>query len=67
MPKSYYQNGNFILPFSQITTIIDSTSTIYMLEVHVVSGKSYGIFESQAGFFKSQYIAWLESQSNHML
>ena len=65
MAKSYYQNGNFIVPFVHIIVITDSRYNKYELEIHTVDGKSYGIFREQAEFLKSQYTAWLDSKANN--
>ena len=62
MSKSYYCNGNFIIPFASIACVSGSSTTIYKLEVHTGS-KSFGIPEERAESFLTQYTAWLDSQS----
>ena len=66
MPKSYYCNGNFIIPFASITCVSSSSTTIYKLEIHAGS-KSFGIPEERAQGFLTQYTAWLDSQSTPQL
>lgn len=62
MSKSYYRNGNFIIPFANIMCVGSSSTTRYKLELHTDS-KSFGITKEKAESFLTQYTAWLDSQS----
>ena len=66
MFKSYYYNGNFIIPFAGITCVSGSSTTRYELEVHTGS-KAFGIIKERAQDFLTQYTAWLDSQSTPQL
>lgn len=66
MSKYYYRTGNFIIPFSNILCITSSASTRFVLDIHTES-KTFGVFESNAKDFLTQYTAWLDSQSTPQL
>lgn len=67
MAKSYFQNGNFIIPFAHITTTMESTDPYYKIEIYTSAGKYYGIFEEQVEHFIPTYTAWLNSKDNNIL
>lgn len=66
MSKSYYHDGNFIIPFANILCVISSSTTRHELEIHADS-KSFGVTVERAEDFLTQYTAWLDSQSTPQL
>lgn len=62
MLKSYYHIGNFIIPFANILCVTSSTSTRFALDIRTESN-TFGVSESNAESFLTQYTAWLDSQS----